>query len=1095
MYQKCKPNSEPPLILNKESNHWALKALVPDLVPYLLEAQFPYVLKAILEIDRFHHECKHDALTALLENLSTDQLLRLLNATLALFDTPCPIDVLTDLAQHLSDDQLQQALKAHRTIDERWLRIEVLSTLGPYLSEDRLQQVLMATLAIDDDWIQICTLKILVQYLSDDQLQNILQTTLNIESAFRRSGNMLVLAPYLTEKSQQLALHEGLQITESIRSEEWREKALVNLLSEQPVVQLSQVLVAVLALDNKLDQAQMLTTLVPNLSEPQLKQVLQTADINELEWHHDKVSSNLAPHLSDTQVQHILDTTPTYDRNFRRCHALSALAPYLSMAQWKQTLDIALASTDELTWKQMLSLSATILPDTVRLFVSQYALEVILELDDKQTRKQMLTDLVPYLSPAQLQQLMKTASIVDIKWYRRDISTILLPYIPEAQLSQALDGILSLSYDDFETQSVEIIKPHQYRGFKTHALSTLAPYLSGKTQQLALQECLQIIVLGIKWHRAELSILVSLLSEVQLQQAFGSALILPDKPDRATILPILIPYLSLGQLQYGLDCALSIADKGNQVVALSALIPHLSQTVQGSIRRRAFETALRIRDEKIKAKALSALVPYLSGKTREVALIEALTSASQCPNRITIPHSDQEVGFDGLSRRLDAVHIASNENTEMKILSANLAPYLSGEQKQRALQQGLELATALLDEDEYIQQNPLPTLAPHLSEYQLQETLETILNSLMEGNSAYYSLSTLVPHLSKHQLQQVYETVGYFFPLGPHLKKAQLQRILEDLLTNYDKYDDDSLNQQLLELAPHLTNAQLQQALEIVLVMEDEYEQRMKALSVLIPHLSDTQLQQAQDAIFDAANKWAKTSVVSFSTQQLSMAEQYKAIQRALEAALTKDRSRWYPVGTVLALVELLAQMQARSTVASDKLNCVQHRTLQIGLNAALAVNSDADNFGVELPAIALFSLAPHLPESLLVDAIKPIKNDQWWAWKKLQIPALQTLINYLSGASLQQAIEAAVDIVDEEKKLQTLAELLALVPQQETILPFVRQAISDYLFRNLQYEKRTKVLELISIKDLLAPPIFSARELDAIAHHIIEVCEEWQWL
>ena len=58
-----------------------------------------------------------------------------------------------------------------------------------------------------------------------------------------------------------------------------------------------------------------------------------------------------------------------------------------------------------------------------------------------------------------------------------------------------------------------------------------------------------------------------------------------------------------------------------------------------------------------------------------------------------------------------------------------------------------------------------------------------------------------------------------------------------------------------------------------------------------------------------------------------------------------------------------------------------------------------------------------------------------------------------------------------------------------------LRQAVADHLVHNLSTANRAAVLNLCAEDKLLAPLHLDQDTLTAIARHIIEVCQDWQWM
>jgi hypothetical protein len=69
------------------------------------------------------------------------------------------------------------------------------------------------------------------------------------------------------------------------------------------------------------------------------------------------------------------------------------------------------------------------------------------------------------------------------------------------------------------------------------------------------------------------------------------------------------------------------------------------------------------------------------------------------------------------------------------------------------------------------------------------------------------------------------------------------------------------------------------------------------------------------------------------------------------------------------------------------------------------------------------------------------------------------------------------------------------MAPDRAAVLCNARKAIADHLLKNLSSTTRSDVLWFCAEEKLFAPPLLDPAILAAIAGHIVEVCEEWQWM
>ena len=95
---------------------------------------------------------------------------------------------------------------------------------------------------------------------------------------------------------------------------------------------------------------------------------------------------------------------------------------------------------------------------------------------------------------------------------------------------------------------------------------------------------------------------------------------------------------------------------------------------------------------------------------------------------------------------------------------------------------------------------------------------------------------------------------------------------------------------------------------------------------------------------------------------------------------------------------------------------------------------------------------------------------------------------------ALREGLIAAHAIAYDMYRAWALAAFLTYVPNSDSCLRAIRHAMVDHL-EDLVGKERKAALEFCADKRLFAPPILSPTTLAAIARHIIEICQEWQWL
>lgn len=94
----------------------------------------------------------------------------------------------------------------------------------------------------------------------------------------------------------------------------------------------------------------------------------------------------------------------------------------------------------------------------------------------------------------------------------------------------------------------------------------------------------------------------------------------------------------------------------------------------------------------------------------------------------------------------------------------------------------------------------------------------------------------------------------------------------------------------------------------------------------------------------------------------------------------------------------------------------------------------------------------------------------------------------------LENELAVVRAIRDDPEQARTLTAFLPVLTDPRPVLRCIRRATTNYLRDSLAYEKRKEVLVLCSDHALWAP-ILPQKALSAIAGHIIEICQEWEWL
>ena len=84
----------------------------------------------------------------------------------------------------------------------------------------------------------------------------------------------------------------------------------------------------------------------------------------------------------------------------------------------------------------------------------------------------------------------------------------------------------------------------------------------------------------------------------------------------------------------------------------------------------------------------------------------------------------------------------------------------------------------------------------------------------------------------------------------------------------------------------------------------------------------------------------------------------------------------------------------------------------------------------------------------------------------------------------------------DANGRFRILGEFLHQAGSSQVLVDFVHRAMVNYLVTDLQYKERYALLGFLwNARDLFIPAVFPTPIMTAIARHIIEICQEWEWL
>lgn len=456
-----------------------------------------------------------------------------------------------------------------------------------------------------------------------------------------------------------------------------------------------------------------------------------------------------------------------------------------------------------------------------------------------------------------------------------------------------------------------------------------------------------------------------------------------------------------------------------------------------------------------------------------------------------------------------------------------LTPFLSAE----LLEEMLETARAT--EGPGWLARTLAALVPKSSDEQRPEVVRQVLTEARASNSDWELANTLVA-LAEYltgqslvealELAQTIDTAVYraqaLAVLAPRLDEEARHLVLAQAWDAAKVIDSEpELTMTLAILAPFLSNEQRLEVLKSAEAIEDQYW-RAQALVALVPHLSTSVRDQVLDEALDRKQLQVLISLARHLTGE------------RLSRALSMTRQ---------AGCDLARFAHALTVLAPNLPSALRSRAMTQVLAAIHRMSDDLfDDITIVTPlfvgepwpkAHALAAVAPYLTDPQLDQALNIAKLI---AHEGTRAAALIGMAPYLNGELLTQAQAAAKMIEDEELQLEVMTALtsksvgqpesevkeaepfietqptyggmnepwlqmirsdlqsLELMPED---LPAIRAEIADGLWNNFRTETPLRVLDFCANHKLFAQPVLSAATLTAIANHIIEICEDWNWL
>ncbi len=628
-------------------------------------------------------------------------------------------------------------------------------------------------------------------------------------------------------------------------------------------------------------------------------------------------------------------------------------------------------------------------------------------------------------------------------------------------------------------------------------LTKLIPYLTGKQDIREVEEALEAArALPMRALAETVAALASQLAGIYqiTQDALEAALALEDKAECAQVLITMVPYLTDEQRVRAIQVALTAASalapqKRTEIV--ERLAPFLNEEQHLKAATEAMEAALPLEDEEERIETLGTLIPHLSGTQRIWAttkVLDALALPKEWRMLIFLfPYLTAGQRREALRAAFEALQTLSAWECAEMIVS--LMPLLTEEQRTQIAENVSEVALLLLNEESHVEL--LESLIPYLAGEQLVRAIEKVLaraSLLADEGEREQVLIDLVPHLEGNLREQLTtrtlkatlrfwdgeERAEILAVLAPHLNEEQLKLAVQEALK---LRDEEECARVLAVLIPRLTGELRVQGVKLVLRAAQVLPVREYAqvLISLAPHLAAELLGQVVQA---AQGLWApeeRARVLATLIPYLKGDTRSQATGLALREALTL----WHGRARVGALTTLIPNLTGELRVKMNR----------EALEEALELTNEGDVIE------ALVGLAPHLVDELRIQACERLfegvstLSDGWErAW------VLADLAPLLPGNLHERWLEAFGSLTSAWQRTWVLAAILSHSPDHTSLLKPIRQAMIAELAA-IDHWPRKQMLQNYFIEEFFSPPVLSPETLGDIALHLIEICEQWDWL
>lgn len=689
-------------------------------------------------------------------------------------------------------------------------------------------------------------------------------------------------------------------------------------------------------------------------------------------------------------------------------------------------------------------------------------------------------------------------------------------------------------------------------GMRSRALERLIPYADHQNQMEILNYWVNAVKLieDAKQQNEAFSILIPYLSgekrlEMLRHWVNASKLIKEvwwQEPVLANLIPHLKPEDRSNLLDYWEKEALAAKDTLSQINMLAMLMPHLTQKRKKELLNHSITEIPSISDETQRATALIRLAPYLEDNILDRALVyvEKLESDTQRSKVLeTLILHSEDTSLDKVLLLLMNLKQTQSFFALFRILVSRI--------NKIPLMKVIELLEGILVDafnitipEERIE--ALLTLVPYLQENRKMEALNHCLSAIREADIGQWKDSlnadryvSIFPHLDGQLLKVALADVlkikttrpraKALYALVPHLIDRIPQDELSWILATVDLHERVWLHEKLSAYStqtegPKTLEDQVNEALDL-----DHPISRAKVLALLAPYLQGRILDRALTAGVKIDDEASRVRILAMLVPYLQASAKDKAVKFSFETSLRIKNGSVRATTLALITPYVEGELVEQALVAALEIPFESERDRALKKDAIGTAAERARSISESWDRMAPFvALAPRLKGDLLREAVAGVlRLDDEWERKK----GIIALIPSLEGDLLEQCLNNVTMMTTESYRnevLDILSSQLNGTNSSITSTGKQPQAKDDVLgiAKNNRIDDQDQPIEivdnsnnlqelinqLLSSKDSERKSIFeicvnsnlpnysriSSETLSAIAWHVIDISDNWQW-